>query len=97
MAGMHQTKQLTTVQVYKDFEKNLIRESQHTHGFEVKGTTTTLEITPKELKRTLAVQNNIIEQSEIIEIIVLIVDLFVFVLGQILKVYPLNLHLKFQC
>ncbi len=94
---MHQTKQLTTVRVYKDFEKNLIRESQHTHGFEVKGKTTTLDLTPKELKRTPVVQNNIIEQNEIIENIVLIVDLFVFVLGQILKVYPLNLHLKFQC
>jgi hypothetical protein len=54
-------------------------------------------MTPKELKRTPAVQNNIKEQSEIIEIIVLIVDLFVFVLGHILKVYPLNLHLKLQC
>jgi DNA-binding NtrC family response regulator len=54
MAGMHQTKQLTTFQVYKDFEKNLIRESQHRHDFEVKETTTTLAMTPKELKRTPA-------------------------------------------
>ena len=52
---MHQTKQLTTVQVYKDFEKNLIRESQHRHDFEVKETTTTLAMTPKELKRTPAI------------------------------------------
>ena len=51
MAGMHQTKQLTTVRVYKDFEKNLIRESQHTHGFEVKGTTTTLAMTPARAKK----------------------------------------------
>jgi hypothetical protein len=48
---MHQTKQLTNLQVYKDFEKNFIRESLHIHGFEVKGTTTTLAMTPARAKK----------------------------------------------
>jgi hypothetical protein len=50
---MHQTKQLTNLQLYKDFEKNFIRESLHIHGFEVevKETTTTLAMTPARAKK----------------------------------------------